>query len=70
MRVSELIERLRNCPQNHEIMILDGFNGGGDPREIHFGPCGKEITEEQAEFVVDCEGKSGRRITVLGYGCP
>ena len=52
-----------------ELMVLDGFNGGGYPREINVGPAVRTITEEDAEASGDCEGAIGDKVLVVGYGC-
>jgi hypothetical protein len=60
---------LFNLPeQDIGIMILDGFNGGGVPREINFGPLDRIITAGDAEEAADCEGRTGESVIVLGYG--
>jgi hypothetical protein len=68
MKAHELAQRLLKGP-NHEIMILDGFNGGGYPREINFGPIKRIITPDDAEESGDCEGIIGQEIMLMGYGC-
>lgn len=52
-----------------ELMVLDGFNGGGFPREVNLGPAFRTITEEDAEESGDCEGLVGTEVMVIGYGC-
>jgi hypothetical protein len=44
-----------------EVMILDGFNGGGDPCEI--------TTKKEADGGADCDGRAGESVLVIGYGC-
>jgi len=51
-----------------EVMILDGSNGGGVPREINIDSY-KVITEEHADDCADCENKVGEKVFTLGYGC-
>lgn len=50
-------------------MILDGFNAGGTPREINFGPVLKTVTAEDAEDAADCEDLEGRAVIAIGFGC-
>ena len=67
MKVSDLISLLSELSQDAEVMILDGFNGGGFPREINmFGD--REIAAEDVEECCDCEGKVGQTVILLGYG--
>ena len=55
--------------QDKEIMILDGFNGGGAPRTINCGPVAERVTQEMRRESGDCEGlKIGTTIVVIGYG--
>jgi hypothetical protein len=51
-----------------DIMILDGFNGGGEPREINLGPCLRTITQQNANGGADCESKVGKEVRVIGFG--
>lgn len=68
MKVKELIERLQKQDPEKEIMILDGFNGGGEPREINLGPKGRTISEQDADQSADCEDLIGKDVLVMGYG--
>lgn len=76
MKVKELIERLSKYDPEMEVAILDGFNGGGDPRALNLGPV-KWDAEELAEMAElgddpdysDLSVKSGTPIVVMGYGC-
>ena len=38
MKVRELIERLEKFDPEMVVSILDGFNGGGQSREINYTP--------------------------------
>jgi hypothetical protein len=76
MKISELIAKLGEYDPDMEVVILDGFNGGGQPRTINLGPCewDAETLEEMAEM--DCEpdysdidSKPGTPIVIMGYGC-
>lgn len=76
MKVADLIKELSALDPNMEVAILDGFNGGGQPRCINFGPTtwDKETLEEMAEFddlpdYSDLSVKEGTEIVVMGYGC-
>lgn len=69
MTKNDLIARLNAIKGNPEIMILDGFNGGGFPREINLGPTNYEITKKDADESGDCEEKVGKKVYVMGYGC-
>jgi hypothetical protein len=52
------------------IMILDGFNGGGYPREINLGPIPHTITGDDVKESGDCEEfEVGTEILTMGYGC-
>ena len=67
MKSHELAQQLLQEP-NIEIMILDGFNGGGYPREINLGPITQTITEEDANESGDCEEMVGEDVLIMGYG--
>jgi hypothetical protein len=69
MKVKDLIKRLSKFDQNMEVMILDGFNAAGSPRDINFGPVIQTIGEQAAEDSADCEGRAGEKIVSMGYGC-
>ncbi len=64
-----MIKRLSDYPKNMQVMILDGFNGGGFPREINLGPFDRKIKKIDAEEVADCEEIIGKKVVVMGYGC-
>jgi hypothetical protein len=70
MTINELVEELtaRGLDPNADLMILDGFNGGGGPREINLITT-RTITEADAAESGDCERRVGETVTVLGYGC-
>lgn len=68
MKAKDLAERLLLDPEK-EIMILDGFNGGGTPRIINFGPIQEVITLSDALTADDCEGREGEQILIIGFGC-
>lgn len=70
MTVAELITQLTRIPPGHQIMILDGFNGGGRPREINLGPSERTITTADVNDCGDCEDLGQDvEVYVLGYGC-
>lgn len=68
MKVKDLISSLQQLNQESSIMILDGFNGGGSPRDINFGPIPHLITGEDSTETADCEGLVGTITFVIGYG--
>lgn len=68
MKAKELAEELLKNPEL-EVMILDGFNGGGYLRTINLGPGPRTITKKDADECGDCEGRKGERIIQIGYGC-
>lgn len=69
MTISALIERLSKVDPDAQIMILDGFNGGGVPREINLGPMDHVVTAKDVDETCDCEGLGeGTRVFVLGFG--
>lgn len=67
MKVANLIRILSELDNNDEVMILDGFNGGGFPREINYQKS-IEITDYDAHHCADCEDMIGRKVFVIGYG--
>jgi hypothetical protein len=76
MKVKDLIDDLMDFDPEMEVAILNGFNGGGQPRALNFGPTiwDKETLEEMAEFDMspdysDLDVKEGTEIVVMGYGC-
>lgn len=68
MTVSELIHYLSNFDENTQVMILDGYNGGGYPREINLKST-HTISEQDAADTADCEDIVDTEVIVLGYGC-
>lgn len=76
MKVKDLIEQLSSLDPEMEVAVLDGFNGGGQPRALNFGPTvwDKETLEEMTEFDMtpdysDLSVAEGTEIVVMGYGC-
>lgn len=69
MTIKELVDRLQEFPLDTEVMVLDGFNGGGYPRTINFGPRQDIITKDMADNAGDCEELVGQTVIVMGYGC-
>ena len=68
MKISKLINDLEAMKKSHgelEITILDGFNGGGEPRTINL--ITKRNIEQCRHDTDDIETKSGD-ILVMGYG--
>ena len=68
MKAHELAKRLLEMP-NHEITILDGFNGGGDPRSINLGPIKRDLNEPHMNYDTDDIETQTGEIIVLGFGC-
>ncbi len=73
MTVQDLINRLSEFDPEMEVTILDGFNGGGQPRTINSGP---RVWNPQmwphcyeANDYSDIKSESGEKIVVMGYGC-
>ena len=70
MDVKQLIEHLSKYEEKTQVMILDGFNGGGNKRDINLTPTNlRTITKEDAEESPDCEGRVGEQVIIIGYGC-
>ena len=72
MTKRELMTELFKIKGNPEIAILDGFNGGGIPRRINFGPIdiipSKEDKDSEWSQTADLEDKT-ETIILIGYGC-
>ncbi len=68
MTVKDLIGRLHAFPPNMQVMILDGFNGGGSPREINSGPQERVVRQSDADECADCGDMVGQTVVVMGYG--
>jgi hypothetical protein len=70
MKIKDLISELNKFDQEDEVMILDGYNGGGNPREINFGPKQISIKEDFIENCADCEEFDvNSKVVILGFGC-
>lgn len=69
MTNQELIEQLSKRDPFEDVMILDGFNGGGAPRNINLGPTKHVVSPRDAEAAVDCEDIIGQAVTIIGFGC-
>lgn len=69
MTVNELMARLSKLDGDQQVMVMDGFNGGGRPRELNFGPVERLVTEEHADDTADCEELVGQKVVVVGFGC-
>lgn len=69
MTIAELIDDLKSYDPNTKVMILDGFNGGGYPREINLGPFERTIKKSDAKESGDCEDLVGETVLIMGYGC-
>ena len=73
MKKSEMIHRLNEIEGDPEITILDGFNAGGQPRTINFGPLlwvqeGHTFRGDPRQDYADIESKPGADIIIMGYG--
>lgn len=70
MTVSELLHSLWELDGNLEVAILDGHNGGGQPRTLNLGPHLEERDgngdDRDTSDLCDIEASSW---VVLGYGC-
>jgi hypothetical protein len=76
MKVKEMIELLKEFDGETEITILDGFNAGGIPRRINFGPRlwnpkdpDQTFEGDERQDYSDLESPEGTPIIVMGYGC-
>lgn len=69
MKVKDLLDRLKDFNPDSEIMVLDGFNGSGNPREINLGPVERQIKESDEQATADCEGKQRQWVVIMGFGC-
>lgn len=70
MTNEELIARLQELPLKSEVTILDGFNGGGQPRTINLGPFLADPADyEESLDYDDIESPKGTKIILMGYGC-
>ena len=71
MTKDELIGRLNAIEGNPEVCILDGFNGGGEPRTINLGPHLTKmkptpfVTYDDSDIDTDGDGS----VIMMGYGC-
>ena len=69
MTIRELIEHLSQFDEDINVMILDGFNGDGNKRDINFNPSIlRKITEKDEKECGDCNDRVGEEIVLLGYG--
>ena len=66
MTVAELKDYLNKYKDNQEVMIRDGFNGGGNLRVIN------SKSESRLDFddegVYDDKGLLGTKVVELGFG--
>ena len=71
MKVKKLIEKLQKVDPDLEVAILDGFNGGGEPRTINLGPF--VTNNNDREFApydfADLDSEEDADIVIMGYGC-
>lgn len=67
MRSHELAAKLLSGP-DFEVAILDGFNGGGEPRTINLGPSIRDVNRQYNTLCTDdIQTKTGS-IVVIGFG--
>ena len=69
MTVGELKEKLNKFNNDDIIMILDGFNGQGNPRTINFGPIQDEIDPEYHNGADIDNMNVNDKFICMGYGC-
>lgn len=72
MTVKELIENLQQFDPDLEVAILDGFNGGGYPRQINYGPRLEfyhRFDHSQTYDREDLVNKQATQWIIMGYGC-
>ncbi len=67
MKAKDLARRLLENPEM-EIMILDGFNGGGVPRTINLGPIKHHITAKEGLLSADCGDRLWEEVLLIGFG--
>lgn len=68
MTVKQLIACLSRLNQKRQVMILDGFNGSGIPREINAGPSEYTIQPQDANESADCDDMIGEPVYTIGFG--
>ncbi len=73
MKVRELIDRLSKFDPDIEVSILDGNNGGGQPRTINLGPLVYDPKKwprcTEGNDFSDIDTPQGEPIIQMGYGC-
>ncbi len=62
-----ILQKIPAEDRSRPLMILDGFNGGGNPREINL-VTNRVVEESDAQDCGDCEDLVGQKVMVLGYG--
>lgn len=68
MTVQELMKRLEAFHPSMQVMVLEGFNGGGILRDINSGPKLRTIDQIDANETADCEDRVGENVVAIGYG--
>jgi hypothetical protein len=68
MNARQLIKILQQYNPETSVMIYDGFNGGGAPRDLNYGPAIHKITAQDAEATADCENREGQDVIIIGFG--
>lgn len=70
MTIKQLRDKLAEFPEDMQVMLLDGNNGGGTLREINHGPVHCVVTSLDKDRSADCDGLAkGTRVVRIGYGC-
>lgn len=66
----ELADFFAKLPRDTVVMVLDGFNGGGDPRFLNYGPRAVKVTQKLIKTNGDTYFlKPEDNLIVFGYGC-
>lgn len=66
----QLAEFFSKLPPETNVMVLDGFNGGGDPRFLNYGPRVVKVDQKLIGTNGDTSFlEAGEGLVVFGYGC-
>lgn len=69
MTVRELIERLQEFDGGLEVAPIDGFNGGGHPRTLNFGPVLEERSGNGSDRdTSDLQDTEAAAWVAIGFG--
>lgn len=72
MLASEMIARLQRLVETRgdlEVTILDGFNGGGDPRTVNLGPAVRDLDDPHVRLDCDDINTQHGHVIVMAFGC-